>query len=329
MKALSTINPETLYLVYDGDCWLCNHSAQAMQLNKTIQNWQLINARKAPQLVNKLNEQGINLNQGMAVLYQHQIWAGSEAIHKLACLSSDSTRFNRLAKVLFKHKTSTQLLYPILTTIRHILLLLRRKKPLPFTPSIHYFSRLFEPQAADVFHKRYAIHFGRNESVHMDGLLDIQFSWLYRLLRPIFKKSGALFDQQGLQIKTHVVCGSTPGSKGAFMDRSFFFPNSDPIKFHSDIIPTHKSSWLEVTSKRYAWKFQYQTEGDTLIMRHEGFGILIAGHYLPLPGLSLLLGKPHGEETALDPHSFKMKVIVRHWLSKELIRYEGVFHVKA
>ena len=184
-----------------------------------------------------------------------------------------------------------------------------------------------QPDLPQLFKKRYNITYGSSQSITLTGFLDVIFSKGYRYVLPLFKLVGALLSQEGTKIKTTVQCTSPPLCSGFIMIRHFQFPNQSDQIFKSEIRPLSHKHWVEVTSGFFAWRFKYQYHNLTLSMHHQGYGLIIRQRYWPLPGLSLFLGKPYGEETALTDMTFKMKVIIRHWLFKSLITYEGVFSI--
>ena len=128
MNQKNTINPEIFYLIYDGDCLLCQHIAKATRLRKSVQQFELINAREHHPLVTTAKERGYNLNQGIVIFYQNHVWGGAKALHRLACLITPINTFNRVSVCLFRHAWVSYCAYPFLLYLRRILLWLRNKK---------------------------------------------------------------------------------------------------------------------------------------------------------------------------------------------------------
>ena len=72
---------------------------------------------------------GLDIDQGMVVKMNDQIYYGADAIHALALISSRSGLFNRLNYWAFRSKTVSRFLYPLLRSCRNLLLkILRRTK---------------------------------------------------------------------------------------------------------------------------------------------------------------------------------------------------------
>jgi hypothetical protein len=76
-----------------------------------------------------INARGLDIDQGMVLKLDDQLYCGADAIHALALLSTDSGIFNRLNYWLFRSAWLSRLLYPVLRALRNLLLkLLGRRK---------------------------------------------------------------------------------------------------------------------------------------------------------------------------------------------------------
>ena len=72
--------------------------------------------------MNEITDQGLDIDQGMVLKMGDQLYYGSDAIHALALISSRSGLFNRVNYWLFKSRTVSKVMYPILKTCRNLLL---------------------------------------------------------------------------------------------------------------------------------------------------------------------------------------------------------------
>lgn len=116
--------PETkkIFLIYDKQCPACNNYCQLVRIKKSIGELELINARDSTDIMNEITAQGLDIDQGMVLKIEQQLYYGADAIHALALMSSHSSIFNRCNYWLFKSKTFSQLVYPILKFFRNRLL---------------------------------------------------------------------------------------------------------------------------------------------------------------------------------------------------------------
>jgi len=120
-------NKKKIILIYDKDCPACNYYCQIVKISETVGELVIIDARENSEVMDEITQQGLDIDQGMVLKMDDQLYYGSDAIHALALLSSRLGLFNRLNYWIFKSKTMSRLLYPILRSCRNMLLKLLRK----------------------------------------------------------------------------------------------------------------------------------------------------------------------------------------------------------
>ena len=118
---------EETVLIYDGECPLCTAYSQFVRIRESIGGLKLVDARKNIEVINEITSQGLDIDQGMVLKIGDQLYCGSDAINALALISSRCGVFNRLNYWIFKSKTASRLLYPILRFFRNLLLKILRK----------------------------------------------------------------------------------------------------------------------------------------------------------------------------------------------------------
>lgn len=117
------------YIVYDGDCPFCSQYIKMVRLREAFGNVELVNARQAHPVLLRLQHEGYDLNEGMALVTQDRIWFGEECIHKLALITTPVGAFNWLSSRVFRNRLLSRLLYPIMRFGRNqTLRLMGRKK---------------------------------------------------------------------------------------------------------------------------------------------------------------------------------------------------------
>lgn len=119
------------FLLYDGDCPFCANYARMLRLRKAVGPIEMRNAREHPGLAARCLQRGYDLDQGMLLHLDGRDYWGADCIHRLALLSSDNDCFNRLNARLFRHRTLSRVLYPLLRAGRNLSLKLRDR------PNIH------------------------------------------------------------------------------------------------------------------------------------------------------------------------------------------------
>ena len=92
------------YLIYDGECPFCSRYARLTRLRETVGPLRLIDARDRTPEVEAAIAAGYDLDRGMLLSLDGELYHGAECLNRLALLSSRSTAFNRLAYALFRHR---------------------------------------------------------------------------------------------------------------------------------------------------------------------------------------------------------------------------------
>jgi len=124
------MNKKQYILIYDSECPVCANYVQMIRIRESLGELTLVSARDNSDLVKEISAMGINLNKGMVLKIDDQIFSDSETIHALAMISSRSTLFNKVNSWIFKSKWRTRLLYPPLRFGRRCLLSILGKKML-------------------------------------------------------------------------------------------------------------------------------------------------------------------------------------------------------
>ncbi len=125
-----TPDPHDTYLIYDGECPACRNYVRFVRFRDTVGTLHLIDARKAPGWVQQMQQRNMPLDDGMVLILNGRYFHGADAIHHMALLSSGSGLFNRINAQLFRSRSLSRFLYPILKACRNTLLFFLAKKPL-------------------------------------------------------------------------------------------------------------------------------------------------------------------------------------------------------
>ena len=124
-------DPDRLSVIYDGECPFCAAFVKLYALRKNIGGIELIDARTRPDLVRELRAQGMEINEGMVVIWQRHYYHGANAMHLLSILGADRGFFGGLNKFLFRNRNAAALVYPVLATGRRVALSLLGRKMIP------------------------------------------------------------------------------------------------------------------------------------------------------------------------------------------------------
>ncbi len=126
------ISPDRLSIIYDGECPFCTNFVKSYVIRKNAGDMELINAREMPLLVQELRSKGMEINDGMVVIWREHHYYGAEGMHLLSILGAESGIFNMLNRFLFCNRNVAVAIYPVLVVGRRITLSLLRRKLIPY-----------------------------------------------------------------------------------------------------------------------------------------------------------------------------------------------------
>ncbi|WP_420392519.1 DCC1-like thiol-disulfide oxidoreductase family protein [Acuticoccus sp.] len=106
-------------IVYDGECPFCSAYVKMVRLKDSVGRVELVNARDGGSLVDEIRAKGYDLDEGMVLKMNGQLYHGDDCLHRIALLSTRSGAFNRLTGVIFRSRTASKALYPFLRAGRN------------------------------------------------------------------------------------------------------------------------------------------------------------------------------------------------------------------
>lgn len=120
---------DDIQVVYDEQCPVCAYYARKIEVNESAGRLIRVDARQTGVLMDEITSSGLDIDEGMVLKVDDKLYSGSDALHELALRSSKRGSFNRLAFALFRSRTVSRILYPVLKACRNLLLrVLRRSR---------------------------------------------------------------------------------------------------------------------------------------------------------------------------------------------------------
>lgn len=119
------MNQPEIILVYDEECPACRAYSRMVRIRKEIGVLKIINAREQSDIRDRITAAGLDIDQGMVLELGGRLYHGRAAMHILALISSRTGWLNRLNYWLFKSRMVSAIVYPVLLSLRNLLLRLR------------------------------------------------------------------------------------------------------------------------------------------------------------------------------------------------------------
>jgi len=123
----NAVKSEVIYFVYDGECPICQMGADLYKIRQSVGELITVDARteKDHPVMLEVNKARLNLDDGMVIKYNNQLYQGEGALHIMATLGADKGWFNHLNNTLYKSKTLAKVSYPFMKGARNIALKLK------------------------------------------------------------------------------------------------------------------------------------------------------------------------------------------------------------
>jgi predicted DCC family thiol-disulfide oxidoreductase YuxK len=123
------------WLLYDGDCPFCSAYVSYVRLRETVGPVPLLDARAHPERVAEVKARGLDVDTGMVLKLDGRFYHGADCINALALLTTSSGVFNRLNRLMFKSRTVSRFLYPVMRSGRNLTLRLLGRRQLRENPA--------------------------------------------------------------------------------------------------------------------------------------------------------------------------------------------------
>ena len=116
-----------IILVYDKECVGCKYYCQIIKIREELGELKLVNARETSEIMDEINNLGLDMDKGMVLKMGDKFYYGADAINALALISSRSDLFNHINHWLFRSKRRADFIFPVMMKFRKIMLKLSGK----------------------------------------------------------------------------------------------------------------------------------------------------------------------------------------------------------
>ena len=323
-----------LYFVYDGDCPICQMAADLYELRQSVGQFQTIDARSEREhpILLEIEAAGLDLDEGMVLKYEGQLYHGDKAFRLMARLSEPKGWFNRLNKMLAATDGISKTSYPIVKGMRNLLISVLGVGKIKDMPAFQtqsdepIFKPIFQDRWDDlppVMRKHYANRPFCDDVSIVEGELDVMCKWF---VKPFFHLLRTVPPYTQTKVPVTVAFTSQPHSAGFGFERVFHFDGKSPVKFHSRMFHRGGGEIMELMQFGICWHSNYNWDGTNVTLTHKGYSLRISKRNIRLP-VTFLIGRGDAVETPIDDTSFSMGVTLTHPIFGKIYSYAGIFSV--
>jgi predicted DCC family thiol-disulfide oxidoreductase YuxK len=331
---MNTLKEKTgVWFVYDGECPICTHAAEALCIKQHYGTLHTLDAREASAdpLIAEINRLGLDLDEGMVIYLDGKFFHGKDALKFIASHGESKNIFMAVFKGLFWSTSVSTLMYPWLRGTRNWLL---RRKNIQRIDNLELkkepiFKSIFGDQWNElppVMKRHYSNRPYTQDTKIVAGTLDVFCKPPLLYVSSLMKLLGQIPARNEKNVPVTVYFQSDLNSKSFYFNRIFNFTNGKPYTFKSRMLQIETDKVIEIMRFGLGWKLQYLWDGEKVILLHKGYALQLFGYRIPLP-LTMILGAGYAEERPVDDYTFDMETHITHpWWGK-IYQYKGRFEV--
>ena len=113
---------KAIQVVYDGECPICRYYCERVAIDNHHGHLELVDARQASSVMDDVTARALDIDQGMVVKHNGNLYYAEAAIQHLANLGSRRDWFHRINRLMFKSKTMAKIVYPMSRSARNVIL---------------------------------------------------------------------------------------------------------------------------------------------------------------------------------------------------------------
>ncbi len=123
MNETSNAKPD-IWFVFDGECPVCQIGASLFKVRQSVGTLHTVDARteKDHPVMREVNAARLNLDVGMVIKYEGNLYQGEDALALMAKIGADEGAFNKINRRLFQSRAMVNLCYPSMRFARNVAL---------------------------------------------------------------------------------------------------------------------------------------------------------------------------------------------------------------
>lgn len=319
---------EQLDILYDGCCPLCRSYCNNVVIDRKI-NVALHDARKQSEFRSAVTAQGIDIDTGIVIKLNGQIYSGSEAILNIAKRSETRGLVGFINRVFLNSAIKVKLFYPLGKMARKLWLGFLGVDEINNLKPENTLKAQLGAQWARLhpdIQQRFDQEPNLGEVILYEGrMLEMRRSfmgWLFAIFTKII--GNPLSSYQGKNVPMEVALFKELNKAGVFWKRTYFLPNKRPYVVVSSKQQSKKGEMLECVKGGFGMKLKvYEQDGNLHFKSYRYFWSFLKLQ-MPIPHW-LTPGETHVIHTNLGNGYFTFTINMTHPQLGETFYQHGLF----
>jgi predicted DCC family thiol-disulfide oxidoreductase YuxK len=332
MQAARQETPQKIYALYDGKCPLCQFGVKNYKLDCEYGKLDLVDMRETSALKEEAIAKGYNLDRSVVVKSGDNFYHAGDAIHFMAIRSDRSKWAGRQIYRLFRSRTRSRLLYPILRATRLCLLWLRSIPKIHEVSAEHKESTI-KKQLGDAWNnlhpnvqKRFATEPTVSEQIFYRGTMEtVECSYAGKVFAHFTRLiANPLTPYEGKNVQMDVLLYRKTGLAGVYWRRTYYYKGRTPYTVTSVKREDSKCRMTECVGAGFGMVLNVTALDGNLHFRSSRYFWQLSKLRIPLPHL-LTPGETHVVHEDLRDGTFRFTIAMNHQYLGRTFYQTGIF----
>lgn len=331
---LGSIQPSNsaISVLYDSQCPLCRIGTASYEPEGGREGWDLIDARQNSELKSEAIAEGYNLDKGMIIKADGRLLYGGEALHFMAQRADRKKWFSWQMYRIFRSRSVSLLLYPLLCALRSSLLWLRSVPQIHEADEGRKESTIRKMMVSDWnklhpnVQRRFAADPAFNEHIFYRGVMEtVECSLAGKLFayltRPI---ANPLTPHEGKQVRMDVTLYRRAGLSGVYWRRTYYYQGRTPYTVTSVKRKDSQGRLTECVGGGFGMVLEVKNDSGRLHFRSTRYFWQLGKFYIKLPHW-LTPGETNVIHEDMNDGTFRFTISMDHACLGRTFYQTGIF----
>ncbi len=332
MQAIQHKSAPQIDALYDGKCPLCQFGVRNYKLDEAHGQLNIVDMRKASAIKAEAIARGFDLDRSVVIKSGDDFYEAGDAMHFMAMRADRNTWMGRQIYRIFRSKTRSRLLYPILRTTRLGLLWLRKIPKIREEDAERKESSIKKLLGDDWVklhpnvQQRFATEPTVREHVFYRGKMEtVECSFVGKIFAHITRLiANPLTPYEGDNVSMDVLLYRKTGLAGVYWRRTYYYEGRTPYTVMSVKRSDSKGRMTECVGAGFGMVLDVTAEDENLHFRSTRYFWQLGKLRVPLPHI-LTPGETHVIHEDLRGGDFRFTISMTHKYLGRTFYQTGIF----